>query len=262
MGDKGILTKIIRKRIIFIIIMVGIWEALAVSGIFPPMLFPSARKIMAAFARDMASGELLMNAAFSLYLIIAGLLIAAVLTIVLATLAFVSKIFDDFLDTAVAIMNPLPGIALLPLALIWFGIGQKPIVFIIVHATLWPMILNAVTGFKTVPAILKEVGQNIGLTGPRLVFSIMVPASFPYLLAGLKIGWSRAWRALIAAEMVFGTAGVVGGLGWYIYKQRFMMEVAGVFAALTVIAIIGILVEDLLFGWLERKTIKRWGMTT
>lgn len=255
------MTKIIRKRIIFILIMVGIWEAMAQSGFFPPMLFPSIGTIWNSFANDMASGELVMNAAFSLYLIILGLLIAVVLTIVLSTLAVVSKTFDDFLDTAVAVMNPLPGIALLPLALVWFGIGQKPIVFIIVHATLWPMILNAVTGFKTVPVILKEVGQNIGLTGPRLVLSIMVPASFPYLLAGLKIGWSRSWRAMIAAEMVFGTAGVIGGLGWYIYKQRFMMEVSGVFAALIVIGTIGILVEDLLFGWVERKTIKRWGMT-
>jgi NitT/TauT family transport system permease protein len=255
------MIKLIRKRIIFILIMVGIWEAMSQLGFFPPILFPSTLKILTSLVKDLASGELIMNTAFSFYLIISGLLITIVLTVILSTLAVISKTFDDFLDTAVAVMNPLPGIALLPLALIWFGIGQKPIIFIIVHATLWPMILNAVTGFKTVPLTLKEVGQNMGLTGPRLVLSIMVPASFPYLLAGLKIGWSRSWRALIAAEMVFGTAGVVGGLGWYIYKQRFMMEVSGVFAALIVIGFIGILVEDLLFGWLERITIKRWGMT-
>ena len=95
-----------------------------------------------------------------------------------------------------------------------------------------------------------------------MIFYIMVPAAFPYLLTGFKIGWSRAWRAIIAAEMVFGTAGVSGGLGWYIYKERYLMDISGVFAALVVIGIIGILVEDLLFGFIERKTVKRWGMTT
>jgi NitT/TauT family transport system permease protein len=124
------------------------------------------------------------------------------------------------------------------------------------------MILNTLTGFKTVPRIYREVGGNIGLKGIRMIFCIMVPAAFPYLLTGFKIGWSRAWRAIIAAEMVFGTAGVSGGLGWYIYKERYLMDISGVFAALIVIGIIGILVEDLLFGFIERKTVKRWGMTT
>jgi len=215
------MLKIIKKRALFILVLVFLWEMTAISGIFPVLMFPSLSSISTAFFNGISSGELLHNAWFSLYLIISGLIIAVFLTVALSTLAIISHIFRDFLDTAVAVMNPLPGIALLPLAILWFGTGQKSIIFIIVHATLWPMILNAVTGFKTVPSIYREVGENIGLSGPRLVLSIMVPAAFPYLLTGLKIGWSRAWRALIAAEMVFGTAGASGGLGWYIYKQVF-----------------------------------------
>ncbi len=256
------MRNIFRKRAVFIILLIVLWEATVRAKIVPPQMFPSQVQIWRAFAEGILSGELVNNAVFSLYLIVSGLAIATALMIVLSTLAMISKTFDDFLDTAVAVMNPLPGIALLPLALVWLGPGEKAIIFIIVHATLWPMILNAVTGFKTVPAIYREVGENIGLSGPRLVLSIMVPAAFPYLLTGFKIGWSRAWRALIAAEMVFGTAGAGGGLGWYIYTQRYLMDISGVYAALVVIVLIGIMVEDLFFSLIERKTIKRWGMTT
>ncbi|MFZ5640327.1 MAG: ABC transporter permease [Bacillota bacterium] len=255
------MTDIFKKRAVFILLLIILWEAAARSGFFPPLLFPPLASIWQAFAEGVRSGELVGNAVFSLYLIIAGLAIAAISAVVLSTLAMVSKTFNNFVETAVAVLDPLPGIALLPLAILWFGTGEEAIIFIIVHGTLWPMVLNALSGFKTVPPIYKEVGQNIGLSGPRLVLSIMAPAAFPYLLTGVKIGWSRAWRSLIAAEMVFGTAGVSGGLGWYIYKQRYLMDISGVFAALIVIIIIGILIEDLLFGVIERKTVRRWGMT-
>ncbi|PKM80760.1 MAG: ABC transporter permease [Firmicutes bacterium HGW-Firmicutes-14] len=254
------MKEIFRKRVLFILLLAVAWESAARAGFFPPLLFPSLGRIWDSLKDGVMSGELVGNAVFSLYLIITGLVIAVILTVLFSSLAMVSKNFDNFLDTAVAVMNPLPGIALLPLAILWFGTGQESIIFVIVHATLWPMILNTVAGFRTVPVIFREVGQNAGLTGPRLVFSIMVPAAFPYLLTGLKIGWSRAWRALIAAEMVFGTAGVSGGLGWFIYKQRYLMDISGVFAALIVIVLIGILVEDLFFGIIEKKTVRRWGM--
>jgi len=254
--------EIFKKRLMFILLLTALWETVARSGLIKPQLFPSLVSIWQAFTAGMANGELVRNAVFSLYLIILGLVIAMFLAVVCSTFSMLSRTFGNLVDTAVAVMDPLPAIALLPVALVWFGIGQGPIIFVIVHATLWPMILNAVTGFKAVPPIYREVGENIGLSGPRLVLSIMAPAAFPYLLSGLKIGWSRAWRALIAAEMIFGTAGAHGGLGWYIYKQRYLMDISGVFAALIVIIILGVLVEDLVFGFIEKKTIKRWGMTS
>ena len=256
--------KIMRKRLLFIGILVLVWELAARSGIFPKakILFPSLAEILKVLVEITVSGKLWGLMGYSFYLILVGLIIGLGLALMLSVLAITSKAFDSFVDTAVTMMHPLPGIALLPLAVLWFGTGQKPIIFIIVHAILWPMILNILTGFRSIPAIYREVGQNIGLSGSRLVWSIMVPASFPYLLTGLKIGWARAWRALIAAEMIFGTAGTQGGIGWYIFQQRYFLNTSGVYAALIVIMIIGILIEDLLFGLIERKTIKKWGMTT
>ncbi len=256
------IISIFRKRLLYILFFSILWETAARAGIFPPLLFPSLSDIGKVLLQGIRSGELLYNTGFSLYLIFFGLLTGLFLALISSTLAIVSKPFYDFIETAMTVMHPLPGIALLPLAILWFGTGQQPIILVIVHATVWPMILNNLIGFKAVPPIYREVGENIGLTGPRLVLSIMIPAAFPYLLAGLKIGWARAWRALIAAEMIFGSAGIGGGLGWYIYKQRYLMNISGVFAALILMMIIGITVEDLVFGLIERKTVKKWGMST
>lgn len=255
------MKELFRKRIIYIVLLLAVWE-IAARTINKPMLIPNLLGIGKTLVTSIVNGELVVHTWFSLYLILMGLFLGLVLAVILSVMAMVSKRFDDFLDTLVAIMHPLPGIALLPIAVLWLGIGQKAIVFVIVHATLWPMILNILSGFRAVPPIYREVGANIGLKGPKLVSSIMIPAAFPYLLAGIKIGWARAWRALIAAEMIFGTSGSQGGLGWYIYQQRYAMEIEGVFAAIIVIAGIGIIVEDLLFGIIEKKTLKQWGMST
>jgi NitT/TauT family transport system permease protein len=118
-----------------------------------------------------------------------------------------------------------------------------------------------ITGFKATPKVYSDVGRNIGLNRLALLKEIHIPASLPYLISGFKIAWARAWRALISAEMVFGAVGGKGGLGWYIFKQRVFMDTAGMFAALAVIMLIGILVEEVMFEKVEGLTIRKWGMT-
>ena len=150
----------------------------------------------------------------------------------------------------------------MPLALIWFGLGTSSLIFVIIHAVLWPMSLNAYAGFVTVPQTLVRVGQNFGLRGWSLVSGILLPAAFPYLLTGVKIGWAFAWRTIIAAEMVFGVTGSRGGLGWFIYTKRYALETADVFAGLITIIVIGLVVENVVFRFVERRTVVRWGMQT
>ena len=120
---------------------------------------------------------------------------------------------------------------------------------------------NTYTGFVTVAPTLRKVGQNLGLRGWHFVAGILLPAAFPHILTGVKIGWAFAWRTVIAAEMVFGVAGSQGGLGWFIYQNRFEMNTELVFAGLVTVIVIGLLVENLLFRWLERATVVRWGMS-
>jgi NitT/TauT family transport system permease protein len=120
--------------------------------------------------------------------------------------------------------------------------------------------LNTHSGFLSVSNTLKMVGRNYGLRGGRYVWQILVPAAFPSILTGLKIGWAFAWRTLIAAELVFGVSSGSGGLGWFIYENKNLLDIANVFAGLFTVILIGLAVENLIFRVLERHTVQRWGM--
>jgi NitT/TauT family transport system permease protein len=248
-----------RKALIVAVLLI-LWQ-LATLWAASPLLFPTALTVLKAFARSIANGEVPGYAVQSLKVLLTGMVIGAALSLVLTTLAVTTRIGAEFLETITSIFNPLPAIALMPLALLWFGLGIKSLIFVIVHSVLWPMSLNTYTGLVTVPPTLRRVGQNFGLTGWRLVTGILLPAAFPYILSGIKIGWAFAWRTIIAAEMVFGVAGSQGGLGWFIYQNRFEMNTDLVFAGLLTVIIIGLLVENLFFKWLERRTVRRWGMS-
>ena len=184
-----------------------------------------------------------------------GVALAAIMTV----LAINTQIGTDVLETLTAMFNPLPAIALLPLALIWFGLGVGSVVFVLIHSVVWAVALNTHSGFLGVSQTLRMVGRNYGLRGLRYVLQILVPAAFPSILTGLKIGWAFAWRTLIAAELVFGVSSGQGGIGWFIFENRNMLNTPAVFAGLLTVIIIGLLVENLIFRWLERRTVRRWG---
>lgn len=250
------------RKVLFVLGIIIIWEVLALSGIYPKLLFPDLISIGKALVNGIQNGEIFSRTIYSLYLIGTGMLIGTLLALILTALSMLSKTFATFVELLVSIMHPLPGIALLPVILLWFGTGAKSIIFVIIHSVLWPLVLNTYNGFRSVSRTQLEVGKNLGLKGARLVAQIMIPSAFPSILTGLKISWARSWRALVAAEMIFGASGSEGGLGWLIYQKRYFLDIPSVFAALIVIVMIGILVEGFLFNRVERKTVERWGMVS
>jgi NitT/TauT family transport system permease protein len=253
-------SKIISK-IFWSTILILIWQIIYATGKFSKLIFPSALAILNSLYKSIISGELIYQTIYSLDLILKGLFIGLILAIILSSLSILFKPFSGLVETLVSIAHPLPGIALLPLIILWFGAGEISIIFIIVHSVVWPLVLNLLTGFKSIPEIYKQVGNNYGLNSFKIIWYIMIPASLPYFLTGMRISWARAWRALISAEMIFGAAGGKGGLGWFIFKNRVFMDTTGIFAGLIVIVIIGMIVEDLIFDKIEKVTIKKWGMT-
>lgn len=243
-----------------VLIGLGIaWELYA-RWLGNPLMFPSLSDTLAAWWADMSSGRLPGAAASSLRLLLIGYGTAILLSAVMTTLAVSTRVGTDLLATLTAMFNPLPAIAILPLALLWFGLGTSSIVFVIVHSVLWAVSLNTFTGFLSVSQTQRMAGRNYGLGGLRLVLFILIPAAFPSILAGLKIGWAFAWRTLIAAELVFGVSGNSAGLGWYIFEARNALETATVFAGLLTVILIGLAVEGLIFRSIEATTIRKWGM--
>jgi NitT/TauT family transport system permease protein len=225
-----------------------------------PLLFPKFGETLSAFYDNIKNGVLLQRGWFSIKVLLMGYFSGMFLASVLTALAITSRIGNDFLETLTAMFNPLPAIALLPLALIWFGLGNGSLVFVLIHSVLWPVALNTHSGFLSVSQTMRMVGRNYGLTGPRYVMKILIPAAFPNILTGMKIGWAFAWRTLIAAELVFGVSSGSGGLGWFIYENKNQLEIANVFAGLFSVIIIGLVVENFIFRNIELKTVRKWGM--
>ncbi|HTR11614.1 MAG TPA: ABC transporter permease [Paraburkholderia sp.] len=248
----------LRRSLIALVLIAG-WEITA-RIVANDLLVPTFGATLAAFVQGIASGELLVKTGISMSVLLRGYAIGVVLAFVLTSLAVSTRVGRDLLSMLTAMFNPLPSIALLPIALLWFGLGTGSLLFVLVHAVLWPLALNMYTGFLGVPATLRMAGRNYGLSGVRQVALILVPAALPSIIAGLRVGWAFAWRTLIAAELVFGASAGQGGLGWYIFQNRNELYTDRVFAGLAAVIVIGLLVEHLVFDTLERLTVRRWGI--
>jgi NitT/TauT family transport system permease protein len=248
----------VRKTLI-LVLMAAAWQGYAIYR-GNPLLLPTLTETIDSGIESFRDGTLPTRAIISLKVLLTGYAIGIVLAAALTVFAMSSRIGSDFLETAAAMFNPLPAIALLPLALIWFGLGSASIVFVLVHSVLWAVALNTHSGFMAVSNTLRMVGQNYGLKGIRYIAMIFVPAAFASILTGLKIGWAFAWRTLIAAELVFGVSSGQGGLGWFIFEKRNTLDIAGVFSGLLTVIVIGLVVENLIFRTIERMTVKKWGL--
>ena len=247
------------RRLIVVLVLCAVWEAYA-RYLDNSLLFPTLTETVQALYDALVHGPLIERTLTSLQTLLmgyaAGLLLAGLFT----TLAVSTRVGTDLLSTLTAMFNPLPAIALLPLALLWFGLGAKSLVFVIIHSVLWAVALNTHSGFTSVSPTLRMAGQNCGLRGISYVALLLVPAAFPSILTGLKIGWAFAWRTLIAAELVFGVSSRSGGLGWFIFENRNQLEIPSVFAGLLTVIMIGLVVESVIFRSIENVTIRRWGM--
>ncbi len=247
-------------RKLFVLIVIALcWEVYA-RWLDNELLVPTFGATVRALADGIASGVILTRAALSIKVLLMGFAIGVFLAAVLTFVAINTRLGNDFLETMTAMFNPLPAIALLPLALIWFGLGTGSLIFVLVHSVLWAVALNTHAGFRSVSSTHRMVGQNYGLRGIGFAMKILIPAAFPSILAGLKIGWAFAWRTLIAAELVFGTTSGQGGLGWYIFEAKNQLNIPEVFAGLLSIIIIGLFIENVVFRLIEARTIGRWGM--
>ncbi|OYX67829.1 MAG: ABC transporter permease [Rhizobiales bacterium 32-66-11] len=228
---------IVRRALVLVALAI-VWEIYG-RWLDNPLIFPSFTETLRALWDNIINGRIPQRLGVSMRILVIG---------------------TDLLSTLTAMFNPMPAIALLPLALLWFGLGVPSLIFVIVHSVLWAVALNAHAGFLAVSETQRMAGQTFGLRGLRFVVQILIPAAFPSILSGLKIGWAFAWRTLIAAELVFGVSAGQGGLGWFIFENRNLLETPGVFAGLMTVMIVGLFIEGVIFQTIERYTVRRWGM--
>lgn len=257
----------IAVKVIFIAAVLICWEAAAKAEIFgskSQMMFPTLEAIWEAFIRNFTVGyggrSLWAYIGNSMCLLGAGLVIGIALAFVFSGISMISRIFYHIFHLLISVCDLLPGVALLPVVIVIFGINPAVIVFLVVHAVLWPMSRNILDGFQAIPEIYVEAGLNMGLKGPSLLMGVYLPASVSFILSGLKVGWARAWRGLISAEMIFGIASMPG-LGLFINQMRTSLNNAEMYATLIVIILIGVIVQYGILEPIERHTAGKWGMT-
>ena len=247
------------RKLFLLVVLAIIWEIYA-RYVDNELLFPTFSSTIEAMATNIANGVLISRVWVSLRILLMGYGLGIGIATVLTCLAVGFRLGTDLLEILTAMFNPLPAIALLPLAMIWFGLGTGSLVFVLAHSVVWAVALNTHSGFLSVSRTLRMLGQNYNLGRIRYIRKILIPAAFPNILTGLKIAWAFAWRTLIAAELVFGVSSGNGGLGWFIYERKNSLDIPAVFAGLLTVIAIGLLVENLIFKVIERRTVMRWGL--
>lgn len=247
------------RRVILAVGLVVAWQAAILIFQPSPLLFPSPAEVARSIVEGFRSGAILEATGSTLRILGIGTGLGLVIGLTLATLAVLSRWMDDLLSLIVSIMNPLPSIAILPLAMIWFGLTPTAIVVVILNSTIWPIALNASMGFRMVSTTLQRSARTMGIGGVRMVVQVLFPASLPHLLTGVRIAWAFGWRTVVGAELVFGAAGGTAGLGYFINQARYFLDTDMVFAGLVVISALGLAIE-FAFSQIERVTIERWGM--
>ncbi|HLM34752.1 MAG TPA: ABC transporter permease subunit [Gaiellaceae bacterium] len=254
----GRLPAVLRYSVVAAVLVV-FWHLYAVHK--GPLVMATPRQAVEAVWDGWKDGSLAHSTWTTLRLLFEGIGIGIAIAALLVAFATLSKFGADVLAFLTAVLNPLPGVAVLPLAMLIFGLNETAILFVLANATIWPLAIAVSTGFKTTNQTLVSVGRNVGLRRVRIITDVLAPAALPYAVTGLKTAWAFGWRTIIAAELVFGVAGAKGGLGNYINDARLNLLPPKMFAALLMIAGLGVLFETL-FNLLERHTVVRWGMKT
>lgn len=248
-------------QVLFVVVLLAFWEWYAIQRDI--MAIPRLEVILQTLYEDMFISDvrpIVQYLGKSLLLIAEGLGIGMLLAFIFSGLSVANSIFDIIYNLVVSICDLLPAVALMPILMITIGATDTTIIVLVVHSVVWPMSRSIIDGFKSVPKMHIESGKNIGLTKVGLIFGIYIPSSFSNIISGIRVGWARAWRGLISAEMIFGVASSAG-IGTYINNARTLwLSFPSVYAALILIILVGVIVEYGIFSNIEKHTVRKWGM--
>lgn len=242
-------------RALFYFGLALLWQVVFSLEIWPDYIFPSPLEVAKKVALGFWSQEYLGAIAKSMVRLLIGYLISLVLGLFLGLFLFRWKILDETLGSLILGLQTLPSICWMPLALLWFGLNDRAIIFVIVIGSVLSMTLSTKTAISHVPALWVRAARTMGARGWMLQSRVVFPAAFPALLEGMKQGWSFAWRSLMGGELLF----VTFGLGHLMNMGRELNDMGQVVAVMVVIVCLGLITERLVFSVIEQKVVKLWG---
>ena len=238
--------------------MIMFWEAASRFGLWPRFLFPSPLEVFQTLVEGFSDRTFLWGIAASLHRLLIGYAASLVIGILLGLGISRIRVLEETVGTLILGLQTLPSICWLPLALLWFGLSEFAIIFVVIMGALLSITIATENGIRNAPPLLLRAGVNMGAKGPSMLFQVIIPAALPSIIGGMKQGWSFAWRSLMAGELLYGSV----GLGNLLTVGRELNDMSQVLAVMIIIISIGLCADTVVFGRLEREMRRRWGLDT
>ena len=248
------------KKIVFLAIVLALWQAWCWTGLVPADVLPPPGRVARALVRGIADKGYLEAFLVSARRMAVGYGASILLGIALGTILAWFRTLDDMVGSFLVALQSLPSVCWYPLALLWFGAGEGAILFVIILGAVLSITIATSAGIRQVPPLLVSAAHTMGAHGLRLHLHVTLPAAFPSILGGMKLGWAFAWRALMAGELLYQIAGATG-LGTHLQAGHQAKDMAQVLSVMVLIVALGMAVDLALFGVLERRIRERWGLT-
>lgn len=246
------------RKLVFFGLLIALWEGLALLKIWPGYLFPAPFDVAERLVTGFTDGTFFIGIGVSMARVIAGYLISLTIGLPLGLLVGRVRAFDETVGSLLTGLQTLPSICWLPLALLWFGLNERAILFVVIMGAVLSISLAAEGGVKNTPPKYLRAARNMGASGFRLYRYVILPAALPNILTGMKLGWSFAWRSLMAGELLYVTL----GLGQLLMMGRELNDMSQVIAVMLVIIALGLAVDRLVFTPVELRVRERWGLAS
>jgi len=243
---------------VFFLLLLGIWQVAAMSGRWSPVLLPSPALVGEYLWGALHDGSLSEAVIVTLKRLLIGYAIGVIIGLPLGLLTSTSEYFEDTIGALALGLQTLPSVCWVPLALLWFGQTETAMLFVVVMGTVWSVVIATDTGARTIPPIYARAGRTMGSEGFDKWTRVILPASLPFVVSGMKQGWAFAWRSLMAAE-IFVTILTGFGLGHLLQYGRELSAMDQVIGVMIVIVVIGLIADKALFSPWERMLHRRWG---
>jgi NitT/TauT family transport system permease protein len=245
------------RRVLFIGILAVIWEVTSRFSSLPDFMFPSLTQVLKTLFTGIVNGQITIAIVKSMSRLLIGFSIAILLGLTLGYLIWRFKLIEDTIGFLVTALQSIPSIVWFPLAIIWFGLNDLSILFIVTIGATWTMTISATSGFKNVPTLYQRVAKTLGSNGLHFLRTVILPASVPQIISGLRIAWAFSWRALMAGELL----GSGGGLGHLLETGRSLGQMDLVISVMIIIGIIGTIMDNFVFLRLEKSVQVKWGIS-
>jgi len=257
MTDQGQFRRSIIRAALTIAAAAALYEIAARSGYFAAALLPTIPAIVRTLASMLADGTMIEHAAFTMYRVMLGFVLAVAVGVPLGILMARFRRVENFFLPLISALMPIPSFALVPLFMLWFGIGNLTTILIVFYAATFPMVFNTWSGVRSVNPLWLRAAGAMGADERKLFWKVIIPGASPFIITGMRQAFLRAWIAVVGAEMI---AASDWGLGWVIFDAKEFLNADIMMASLVVIGAIGYAFERLVFGSIERATVQRWGM--